>query len=138
MNPEPISEEAETIVREATVALFTPRAGECLVCFVYRQLTQFDCDNTHRFAISFRDQTAPRATALISRLSSMGACCCDCEMFLNAYQPAMQPWPSGRWETASDGLEVWVEAPPSPMPPCRGVHRGSTRPCRNWERIRRW
>ena len=40
----------------------------------------------------YRDRTAPRATALLDRLSGMGACCCDCEMFLNAFALTHRPW----------------------------------------------
>ncbi|GAA0037033.1 hypothetical protein JCM18882A_29340 [Brevibacterium metallidurans] len=70
---------------------FRPRAGECLVCYVHRQLGVHGCDDTHRFAESFRDQTAPRATALIPRLRGFGARRCDCELLREVYTFAPRP-----------------------------------------------
>jgi hypothetical protein len=108
--------EAETYVRVLADEVTRPLAGECLCCYVARQLGEFDCDGTHRHAERYRDAVAPRATALVDRLRSVGACCCDCELFLNGY------WPT-------HGAE--------PLPACAGVRRGSVRPCSKWERLRR-
>ncbi|WP_370688388.1 DUF2695 domain-containing protein [Cryobacterium sp. SO1] len=112
--------------------------GECLVCFVARQLDEFGCNGTHRFASLYRDHVAPRATALIARLSTMGACCCDCEMFMNAYEPASQLWTRAHESVDSDDFDEWAYAtPPRTMPPCETTRRGSTKPCANWQRVSR-
>lgn len=120
MNTQSIADDAEQIVQDTVTALLIPITGECLACYVLRQLNTFGCDGTHRLARTFRDLTAPRATALEDRLASMGACCCDCELFMNAYQPAQ------------------LEGALRSQPPCHGVRRGSTQPCINWARIRRY
>lgn len=136
MDTNPIAEEAENIVNEAVLALITPWVGECLACYVARQLNQFGCDSTHRFALYYRDMCAPGATALLDRLAAMGACCCDCEMLLNAYEIAERFWKPGTWLPGTDGGGEWREPePPEKDPPCWGVRRGSTKPCTIWERI---
>lgn len=115
MGPQQIDIEAEQLVRALSEELLAPRDGECLACFVDRQLTEHGCDGTHRFALHFRDRKAPRATALMRTLSENGACCCDCEIFLNAYERVRDT------DTES----------------CRGVGRGSVQPCVLWRRQRR-
>lgn len=148
-----LESEVRTIIDAASARLLRPRAGECLTCYVFRQLGEFGCDGTHRFALSYRDRTAPRATALLSRLARMGACCCDCEMFLNAYALGPRPWlvrdPFGEVigipVSAEEltGTREPEEAPEAGLPPdrqlflcCRFVRRGSTQPCANWRRLR--
>jgi hypothetical protein len=134
-----IAAEAETIARDASTALMTPHVDECMVCFVDRQLEQFGCDNTHRFAESFRDQSAPGAAALARRLSALGARCCDCEIFMNAFQPHLRLWEPHPDSDDLDGDDGWAEPlPPQQMPSCAGVSRGSLEPCSNWERMSRW
>ncbi len=91
MDKKLIESEAMAIVDEAAARILMPHEGECLLCYVYRQLTEFGCDGTHRFARSFRDCTAPRATALLRNLARAGACCCDCEIFSNAYRLGPRP-----------------------------------------------
>ena len=118
-----IIDEAERYVRQLATDLTRPNPGECLCCFVARQLGEFSCDGSHRHALAFRDAVAPRATALRERLARVGACCCDCELFLNGYEPAE---PALR--------EAWT---PDELPPCATVRRGSTQPCTIWVRIRR-
>lgn len=136
MDPTSITEQAERILHDAASTLITPTAGECLACFVARQLDEFGCDNTHRFAAHYRDSVAPRATALLARLSAMGACCCDCEMFMNTYQPATRFWTQAHESADSDDCDEWADPePPDTMPPCATTRRGSTKPCANWERI---
>lgn len=136
MNTQTIAEEAEQILQDAAVALTSPKVGECLVCFVARQITEFGCNHTHRFTLHYRDQKAPRATSLIPRLSSMGACCCDCEMFLNAYclrgGSQFVEQPSGEHESGNP-----ESAEPQPLPHCTGVRAASTQPCLNWARVPR-
>jgi len=73
----PIIDEAESLVRRLATELTRAREGECLCCYVARQLDDYPCDGTHRHAFRFRDVSAPRATALHERLSRLGACCCD-------------------------------------------------------------
>ncbi len=115
MGPQQIDLEAERIVRALSEELLAPRDGECLVCFVDRQLAEHGCNGTHRFALHFRDLRAPRATALARSLSEKGACCCDCEIFMNAYERV-------RGAAAE---------------PCRGVRQGSVQPCVLWRQQRR-
>jgi hypothetical protein len=76
---------------------------------------------------------APRATALRDRLSGIGACCCDCEIFLNGYllDPALGYDSSGDVEVGEDAPSL------NELPACCGVRRGSVQPCRNWVRLRR-
>jgi hypothetical protein len=147
-----VDEDVRTILDAASARVLTPRPGECLVCYVFRQLGEFGCNGTHRFAEGFRDRTAPRATALLERLGSMGACCCDCELFLNAYTLAHKPWITSMAfgeligtrfdsEEAIDLKERFgINEPPSTTLYlcCRMVRRGSTQACGNWTRIRRW
>lgn len=124
-----IVDEAETLLRRLSDQLTMPSEGECLCCFVARQLDEFGCNGTHRHAERYRDLKAPRATALKDRMSRVGACCCDCELFLNGYRNRSDP---------SDDEDFDVEAAVPPIPPCAGVRRGSIQPCANWVRQRRW
>jgi hypothetical protein len=116
--------DAETFVRDLADELTSVRPGECVFCYVIRMLDAFGCDNTLRWAARFRDLTAPRATALESRLSAMGGFC-DCEIFLNGVTVA-----SARTAAAEDDPARWE------VPRCATVRRGSTRGCANW--VRRW
>jgi hypothetical protein len=134
----PIIDEAESLVRQLATELTRAREGECLCCYVARQLDDYPCDGTHRHAFRFRDVSAPRATALHERLSRLGACCCDCELFLNGYEPHPRLWTPER-EVDDDGVTLVIDAaPPEQLPPCAGTRRGSVRPCSNWVRLRRW
>jgi hypothetical protein len=118
-----IDDQAEQLVRAFAQELTGPRVGECLVCYVARMIDAFGCDTTLRFARSFRDQRAPRATALERRLGNMGGFC-DCEIFLNAMVLAPH---LRRFD--SQGEELPVE-----LPQCARVRRGSTQGCTNWVR----
>ncbi len=137
MTIETPADEAENYVRSLATALTTPRRGECLACFVHRQLAEFGCDNTLRFAVRYRDVTAPRASALEQRLGDLGGFC-DCEIFLNGYTPAAEFWTPEREIEDDRGMEVIEAEPPETLPDCRPVRRGSTRPCTVWARHRRW
>lgn len=106
----------------------TPGDHECLACFVARMLTDFGCDTTLRWAQRFRDVRSPAATGLERRLGNVGGFC-DCEIFLNGYDLVRELMVR---DVHTDELE-----PPAVPPPCAGVRRTSTRPCANWERIRR-
>ena len=123
----PIAREAEALVRQLADDLTRPHEHECLCCYVARMLDQFPCDGSHRHAERYRDAAAPRATALLDRLSRVGACCCDCELFLNGYLP--------RILVESRDLELELDY--ADLPACSGVRRGSIRPCSNWVRLRR-
>src|SRR5699024_12836129 len=83
---ERIATESFEIVRDASSRILEPGPGECLLCFVYRQIGEFGCNSTHRFTLHYRDRMAPRATALLDRLARLGACCCGCEMLCNAFR----------------------------------------------------
>ncbi len=132
----PIVGEAESLVRSLATDLTEVRRGECLSCYLDRQLATFGCAG-HTHALRYRDTVAPRATALLDRLGDLGACCCDCELFLNGYQLHRRFWTPER-EVEQDGFTVLIEAEePDEAPPCAGVRRGSVRPCSNWVRIRR-
>jgi Protein of unknown function (DUF2695) len=134
----PIIDEAEGLVRQLATELTRVREGECLCCYVARQLDEYPCDGTHRHAFRYRDAVAPRATALDERLSRLGACCCDCELFLNGYELHPRLGTPVR-EVDDDGIVTFIGTkPPEQLPPCAGVRRGSVRPCGNWVRLRRW
>ena len=126
MSDHGIDREAEAVVRAAATELTSPEPGECLVCFVARMLEAFACDCTLRFAQRYRDLVAPNATGLERRLGSMGGFC-DCEIFLNGLCLADSPWEEDEEERDA-----------RPLPPCRGVRRGSTRPCALWARRSGW
>lgn len=132
------------------LSLTLPQEHECVLCYADRQLESFGCDGTLRFAKLYRDVRAPRAFAFEKRLASMGACCCDCELFLNAYRPLYSVWESFCRDLQH---ELDVEAPEMQnndqmlessaltegreiriIPPCKGVRKGSTQPCMIWER----
>lgn len=122
-----IAAEAEGLVQALAEELTTPRVGECLACFVLRMLEDFGCDETIRFALRFRDLRAPRATALPTRLGSMGAFC-DCEILIHAFSASAL-----RRRYDADGEEL------APEPPrCAGVRRGSVQPCGEWQRRPWW
>jgi hypothetical protein len=118
-----IDQEAEAIVRALASQATEPHPGECLACYVARMLEDFGCDCTLRFARHYRDLRAPRASGLERRLGSMGGFC-DCEIFLNGLRLFDHSWEDDR-------------SGPPPLAPCRGVRRGSTRPCTLWAR-QRW
>ena len=77
-----IDEEAEQFLTLTAEQLTGVREQECLFCYVARMLGEHGCDTTLRFARSYRDQRAPRATAIERRMGQLGGFC-DCEIFLN-------------------------------------------------------
>ena len=127
-NP-PIVDEVESLLRRLAEDITRPHDGECLCCYVARLLDEFPCDGTHRHALRYQETMAPRATALLERLSRIGACCCDCELFMNGYQLRID-----REHTDSMPDDDFIEV--APPPPCSGVRRGSIKPCANWVRLR--
>lgn len=128
MNDVTVAVERE--LRALSEELTAPRPAECLLCYVLRMLGSFRCDGTRRWALHFRDLRVPRATGLEDRLSRRGACCCDCEIFLNGW-------------TLRDHLLVVDPASsdadwPVEQPACRGVGPRSSQPCQLWVVRRRW
>ena len=133
MNPEPLVTSTENELRVLSSALTDPHDGECLLCYVYRML-EHGCTGL-RWALRYRDLRAPRATALEARLGQKGGYC-DCEIFMNAYEPAEELWSRGREYDEGDRT-YWIDPePPEQLPPCRGVRAGSTKGCTLW--VRRW
>lgn len=128
---EPIAADAETSEGELAQLWLAPHGNECLPCYLDRAVTAFGCQGDVRFAARYRDLVAPRATALEARLANAGGYC-DCEVLMNAMQPAWHLWKPRRWEEV-DGCEIEYEPePPAEMPPCTRVRSGSTQPCLNW------
>lgn len=132
-----IDDEAERYLRQLSAEWVRPEQGECLTCFIDRMLHRFGCNGTLRFALFFRDQRAPAAAALEHTLGDAGGYC-DCEVLMNAVEPAAHLLTPGRWAQDADGFEVYVEAvAPTVMPDCARVPAGSTQPCANWAQRRR-
>jgi hypothetical protein len=140
-----IVSEAETFLRSWAAEATMLKENECLCCYVARMLDEFPCDGTLRHAKHYRDQRAPRATALAERLGRVGGYC-DCEIFLNGYQ-----LPSADEDGEADAEADWDdnsvlyvddvlndEPAREEWPPCQGVRRGTVQPCGNWVRIPRW
>jgi hypothetical protein len=133
MNTEPLVTNTENELRVLSSALTDPHEGECLLCYVYRML-EHGCTGL-RWALHYRDLRAPRATALEDRLGQKGGYC-DCEIFMNAYEPAHELWTPGR-EYDEGRITYWIDPePPEQLPPCRGVRAGSTKGCTLW--VRQW
>lgn len=121
---------AEEFVAGLARTLTAPVRGECVLCYCARMVGEFGCDTTPRWARRWRDDCAPRATALLRRLQDRGGFC-DCEVFLNG------------WQLRGDLLVVDEDtgepALPEADPPCAGVRAGSSRPCPLWQpRGRGW
>jgi hypothetical protein len=135
MNPESLVTEAERELRILSSALTEPRTGECLLCYVHRML-EHGCTGL-RWAVHYRDLRAPRVTGLERRLGNVGGYC-DCEIFLNGYEPARDLWTPAREYDDEDGGTVYVDSePPEQLPECRGARAGSTKGCSLWARLRR-
>jgi hypothetical protein len=136
----PIIDQAEQLVRQVAEELTRVREGECLCCYVDRQLRELGCDKTHRHSLRYRDAVAPRVTRLRSQLKQLGACCCDCELFTNAYRLQKEflvpMYERGTGEEDDRYEDELVE--PAEMPPCAGVVLGSAQPCSNWKQVNGW
>lgn len=149
MTNDDILGDAELFLAQASRHLIGPLSGECLLCYIARMISQWGCQGT-RFMEHYRDSVAPRATALRDRMSRMGACCCDCEVFLNAYELRPALILAVGVERSLVELDEFDESDDSydddfdeecdadlfvgELPSCRGVRRGSTQPCANWQR----
>ena len=134
MDTESLVTDTERELRILSTALTHPHERECLLCYVYRML-EYGCTGL-RWAVRYRDLRAPRATALERRLGRRGGYC-DCEIFLNGYEPAHELWTPER-EHDEDGVTCIDDAGwPEQLPACRGVRAGSTQGCTLWVRQRR-
>ena len=49
-----IDSDIGTIVDGASARILTPRSGECLVCYVFRQVREFGCSFLNAFALTQR------------------------------------------------------------------------------------
>ena len=135
MDPETLVADAERELRVLASALTEPHKGECLLCYVHRML-EHGCTGL-RWAVRYRDLRAPRVTGLERRLGSMGGYC-DCEIFMNGFEPARELWTPAREYDDEDGATHYVEADwPRQLPECRGARAGSTKGCPVWVRQRR-
>ncbi|MFC5379706.1 DUF2695 domain-containing protein [Aquipuribacter nitratireducens] len=128
---------AESHVHAAALRLTTPRDGECLVCFLDRQVAAFGCHTDLRFARLYRDTVAPRARGLETRLGRGGGFC-DCECLMNTFEPARSLWVEVPYAEDPDGRYEPDRQPPATMPTCAGVAPGTVQPCANWTTRRRW
>ncbi len=82
-----------------------------------RQLDDFPCDGTHRHVLRYRDAKVPRATAILQRVSRMGAGCCDCDVLRNGYRLRCE-----------SKRETWMVL----MLSCFARSRASMQPCGKW------
>ena len=128
-------QDAERLLAELASGLLDPRPGECLLCYVHRMLLDYNCNGQLRFALHYRDQRAPRATALPRRLGQSGGYC-DCEIFLNGYD--LRPEHQVPIDEAEDDWDEPDLTWPDPLPACAQVRTGSTQPCGLWWRRGRW
>ena len=98
-------------------AVLEPVEHECLACYLYRAVCAQGCDGTNLFLLSYRDASAPRATAIDRKMQLLGGFC-DCEVLANAIRPITR-----EAIQAVDNDENLV---------CKGVRRGTTQPCEHW------
>ncbi len=94
-----------------------PVTHECLPCYLYRVAGEAGCDGSLRGLSFYRDESAPRASALERKMRLLGGFC-DCEVLLNVVRPA-----STEAMRLIDAGEDLV---------CKGVRRGTIQPCENW------
>lgn len=106
-----------------------PGAGECLLCFLRRVVTEDGCDHTLRRAETYRDLRVPHAVGLERRLLGVGARC-DCTVLTRGWWPARALW--------QRDLDTDELTEPDPWPGCAGVGGTSARPCAHWVRRTRW
>ncbi len=125
----------EDELRTMAAGLTDIRPGECMLCYVYRML-EFGCTGL-RWATHYRDTRAPKVRDLNRKLGRMGGFC-DCEIFMNAFEPSHAAYPARTPITRGDDeldddLEQEIDREwPAVMPPCRGTVPGSIRGCSLW------
>lgn len=107
--PQDLSAVIEAEIAALAQRLIEPGETECIRCYLLRMITEFGCDGTHRWTVSWRDLRAAQPGGLLRQLQLRGGSGCDCEVLLN----------------------VFPDYPPSAgLLPCAGVSRpGSARPC---------
>lgn len=93
------------------------RPGECLPCYLDRNVGGGPCPGGFVWSEHYRRASARRATALVRRLQSAGAAC-DCEVL-------QWIWSTRRWSGSCDDDAA-------PVAECLGVRAGSTQPCDLW------
>lgn len=98
-----------------------PVDHECLPCYLYRVALIQPCDGGLEVLCRYRDERAPRATALVRKMMLLGGYC-DCEVLLNSFRPA-----TAKTAHAVERGQDLV---------CHGVRRGTTQPCDQWVRRR--
>ncbi len=82
---------AEEHVRQVSDELTTPRAQECLLCYLQRMVHQFNCDGTLRWSQRWGHSQRPKRFSR-KRLERGGGYC-DCEVIMNVFRaelPALQ------------------------------------------------
>ena len=124
----------EDELRTMAAGLTDIRVGECMLCYVYRML-EFGCTGL-RWATHYRDVRAPKVRDLDRKLGRMGGFC-DCEIFMNAFEPSAAAYSSG--VLTSNDAEIDEDAAsevdaewPAVMPPCPGAAAGSIAGCSLW------
>lgn len=133
MDTDTVITEAEALLTAQRDALLAVRPRECVLCYTHRMLVDYGCRGL-RWPLHYRDQRAPRATALARRLARVGGYC-DCEIFLNGYTLRSEHCIPARTEFDGEVYTEIEEEWPDPFPACHGVGRGSAKPCTLW---RRW
>jgi Protein of unknown function (DUF2695) len=111
---EDIADVIEHEIVQLSGQLTEPEEHECLRCFLLRMISEFGCDGTHRWTIRWRDERAPRATALLRRLAQLGGCC-DCEVLMNVfpdYPDAVRPLPCAGQPRAGSAMPCDLRAMP--------------------------
>ena len=101
---------------------WSPRAGECLPCYLRRMVERGGCTGTLVWAEHWRRLRSPRACALIARLERQGATCdCAVTSVVWSLSRAVFEW------SESGTLEE-----PAVLPGCERVRPRSTRSCELW------
>jgi len=125
----------EDELRTVAAGLTDIRPGECMLCYVYRML-EFGCTGL-RWATHYRDVRAPKVRDLNRKLGRLGGFC-DCEIFMNAFEPGPAAYPPRAPirmddDEPDDDAEREMDAEwPAVMPRCRGAVPGSISGCALW------
>lgn len=101
----------------------SPRAGECLACFLRRMLSDLDCVGTFAWSEHYGASRALRSGVLVDRLRERGALC-DCALIDLVWSLT----PAAR---VTDPLSRQLVIP-DPPPECAGVSPSSLLPCTLW------
>lgn len=101
----------------------SPRAGECLACFLHRMLSDLDCVGTFAWSEHYGASRAVGSEGLVDRLRERGALC-DCALIDLVWSLT----PAAR---VTDPLSRQLVIP-DPPPECAGVSPSSLLPCTLW------